>query len=143
MIRILHLSDFHYKPSHPEDFEDMGKKIATDVLKRLDNKSLDLIVFSGDLVYTGNKKETFEKAATALFDPIKKLTGLTNEQILLTPGNHDRVFGKELPIVKTGINLCSTQEDLDKFCLAKEQLALSIVDQEEYNAYINEFYSDD
>lgn len=143
MIRILHLSDFHYKPTHPEDFEDMGKKIATDVLKRLDNKSLDLIVFSGDLVYTGNKKETFEKAATALFDPIKKLTGLTNEQILLTPGNHDRVFGKELPIVKTGINLCSTQEDLDKFCLAKEQLALSIVDQEEYNAYINEFYSDD
>ena len=105
MIRILHLSDFHYKPTHPEDFEDMGKKIATDVLKRLDNKSLDLIVFSGDLVYTGNKKETFEKAATALFDPIKKLTGLTNEQILLTPGNHDRVFGKELPIVKTGINL--------------------------------------
>lgn len=28
MIRILHLSDFHYKDKHDADFQDVGSKIA-------------------------------------------------------------------------------------------------------------------
>ena len=143
MIRILHISDFHYKSIHPEDFEEMGRKIATDVQRNLDGKKLDLVVFSGDLVYTGDKKDNFEKAATALFDPIKKTVGLSNEQILLTPGNHDRVFTGELSIVKTGLEACHTQDDLDKFCSNKDQLHLSVVEQKEYNAFINDFYGDE
>ena len=72
MIRILHISDFHYKSNHSEDFEEMGSKIANDVLRNLGGNKLDLIVFSGDLVYSGDKKENFDKAAVALLDPIKK-----------------------------------------------------------------------
>ena len=142
MIRILHISDFHYKSNHSEDFDEMGGKIANEVLRNLDGNKLDLIVFSGDLVYSGDKKENFDKAAVALFDPIKKLTGITNEHILITPGNHDRVFSGELSIVKTGIEACHTQDDLDKFCSNKDQLRLSVVEQKEYNAFINDFYGD-
>ena len=142
MIRILHISDFHYKSNNPEDFEEMGKKIAENLKASLEDNKVDLIVFSGDLAFTGDKKENFERAAVALFNPIKDSMGITNGQILLTPGNHDRVFRGELSIVKTGIDACKTQSDLDNFCADKVQLGLSIVEQKEYNAFINEFYDD-
>lgn len=41
MIRILHLSDFHYKEKHDADFKSVSKSIA----KSLKNQKIDLVIF--------------------------------------------------------------------------------------------------
>lgn len=140
MIRILHLSDFHCKINHSEDFIEMGQKIALNVKENLGNDQIDFIVFSGDLVFTGDKKDSFLKAAEYLFNPIKEAYNLTNDQILIAPGNHDREFAKELPMVKQSIDACKTSKELEFFCENEQQMECSVVNQKEYLDFINEFY---
>lgn len=142
MIRILHISDFHFKTINPQDFEEMAEKIAMNVKENLGGNKLDLIVFSGDLVFTGDKKESFESAASALFGPLKLKFGLSNDEILIAPGNHDRIFKNEMPMVQTSLDKCHTPKDLDAFCSYPEQLALSVVDQSAYNEFLDTFYSE-
>ena len=141
-MNILHLSDFHFKMSNPLDFEDMGKKIAMDAKEKLGDRKLDLIVFSGDLSFTGDKKENFAMAASALFDPLKEEFRLTNDEILIAPGNHDRVFEGEMPMVQTCLDKCYTQTELDAFCSYPEQLEHSLIEQKAYNDFLQTFYSD-
>lgn len=142
MIRILHISDFHFKTGNTQDFEDMGEKIAKNAKENLGSNKLDLIVFSGDLVFTGDKKESFEKAALALFNPLKSLFGLSNDEILIAPGNHDRIFKKEMPMVQTCLDKCHTPKDLDDFCSYPDQLEYSVVEQRAYNEFLDSFYSE-
>lgn len=143
MIRILHISDFHFKKTgNYLDFEEMGKKIAKNAKDNIGENKLDLVVFSGDLVFTGDKKENFEMAACALFGPLKQEFGLSNDEILLAPGNHDRVFQNEMPMVQSCLNDCHSQKDLDVFCSYPEQLEHSVVGQNAYNEFLDMFYSE-
>ncbi len=142
MIRILHFSDFHYKDSHPDDFVEMGLKIVQNVKENLGTNSLDLVVFSGDLVFSGNNVEVFRAASRDLFDPLKRDFGLSNDQILLTPGNHDRIFNGEMPMVKAVIDRCKTLDELESFCNNLDQLQFSIVGQKSYMDFMNEFYGE-
>lgn len=111
MIRILHLSDFHYKDKHDADFQDVGSKIA-DAIK---DEHIDLVVFSGDLVYDTEQSDKIDKAAKCLIDPIKNITGLSNDRILIAPGNHDMKIGAELPMIKQNFSTYKTYLDIDNF----------------------------
>lgn len=56
MLKILHISDFHYKPENKEDFIE----IASQLRQSLRDKEFDLVVFFGDLVCEGKEEKTFE-----------------------------------------------------------------------------------
>ena len=55
MIRVLHLSDFHFDEKYISEY----KAEVENLCKSLDGQSIDIVVFSGDLVNKGTKKETF------------------------------------------------------------------------------------
>ena len=86
MINILHITDFHYKPERR--FQHDQKSIVEKITENI-KEEIDLIIFSGDLVFQGDSDEEFIKAGEILFDPLKAKLGLDSSHIILCAGNHD------------------------------------------------------
>lgn len=138
MIRILHLSDFHYKDNHDEDFQVAAGKIR-DAIK---DEHIDLVVFSGDLVFDTKQSDKINKAASCLFDPIKTVTGLNNDRIFITAGNHDMKRDAELSMVKKTFSTFTSYTDVNEFAEDKEQLKLSLENFKSYNEFVSTFYGE-
>lgn len=85
-IKILHLSDLHFDSAKPKDTQ-----IILDALwKDLDNfKDINFILFSGDLVKAGDKKDDFEEAFQIFIKPLLEKTNLDKDSFFIAPGNHD------------------------------------------------------
>ncbi|MCR5361040.1 MAG: metallophosphoesterase [Bacteroidales bacterium] len=137
MIRILHLSDFHYKEKNDADFKDISKSIANIIR----DKKIDLIVFSGDLAFDTNSYEIIEKASKCFIGPIKEVTGLDNSHFLIAPGNHDMNRNAELDMVKDAFSKYKTYQQIDDYCQNPAQLNLSLANFENYNKFIKVFYN--
>jgi DNA repair exonuclease SbcCD nuclease subunit len=88
----LHLSDWHQKG------KDFNRQVVRDALVRdiserktrinPDLEQVDFIIFSGDVAYRGKENE-YQAAVEYLFEPILKVTDLTNDRLFIVPGNHD------------------------------------------------------
>jgi hypothetical protein len=87
-FRILHVSDLHARASAQFDESTIVDKMLADVATVHRERAVDLIVFSGDLAYSGKSIE-FQLGRTLLLDPVMKAVGLNAEHVILTPGNHD------------------------------------------------------
>jgi predicted MPP superfamily phosphohydrolase len=89
-MNFVHLSDLHYRLNWHEDqgvvlnafFKDLEKQI-----EKFDVKNTYLI-FSGDVVQAGGKSELYE-AFIAEFDTKLNEIGITKDQRICVPGNHD------------------------------------------------------
>lgn len=86
MINILHITDFHYKSERR--FQPEQKSIVQKITENINSK-IDLIIFSGDLVFSGKSAEDFHNASKILFDPLLKKLKLDKSQIIICAGNHD------------------------------------------------------
>lgn len=85
MVRILHFSDFHYKKDNASDFKSLAQKLS----ESIKGKNIDFIVFSGDLVFKDYGYDAYKTVYEFLFKPILKNCGLSEERIMIVPGNHD------------------------------------------------------
>lgn len=86
MINILHITDFHFK--RERKFHLDQQTIVTKISENI-NDQIDLIIFSGDLVFKGDSVDDFYSASEVLFDPLKEKFNLNSSQIILCAGNHD------------------------------------------------------
>lgn len=83
-LSILHLSDFHFRESEAEKCRRLGRLLAESTR---DNR-VDVIVFSGDLV--NSVDDSFDNAYNALIAPTQTMHNLSNQHVLVVPGNHDK-----------------------------------------------------
>jgi len=89
LINVLHISDFHFSKSKARD-----QKVVIDALIKdlesncIGSKKPDLIIFSGDLVNSGDN-DCHLSAADELIEKVKKATQCNDERIFIAPGNHD------------------------------------------------------
>ena len=95
MIRILHISDFHYERKHKGEYGFLIKKLCAEVA----NKDIDLIVFSGDLTYNGKSEKDYNDVSEMLLTPLLEATKLSANQFLIVPGNHDVDLEKEIDVI--------------------------------------------
>ena len=67
-MSILHLTDSHYsdEKTTKTKIETFVKKICDDGL----NKSVDLLFFTGDIVFNGETVKDFQSAKALILDPI-------------------------------------------------------------------------
>lgn len=137
MIRILHLSDFHYKAKHDADFKNVSNKIA----KILENIKIDIVIFSGDLVFDANSYSVIENAVNCFIEPIKEVTGLDNSRILIAPGNHDMKRNEELPCIQDAFSKYDSYQQIDNYCSNEKQLKCSLANFENYNTFMSKFYN--
>ncbi|MBU5484699.1 metallophosphoesterase [Clostridium sp. MSJ-11] len=91
---ILDLSDLQYMKDIDEEnevyliTEDLKKVFFDSTEDRLDLKSIDYIVISGDFVEYGNDEEAFEKAFNFI-SMLSKECNIPFEKVVIVPGNHD------------------------------------------------------
>lgn len=137
-MRILHISDFHFEDRNLLEYTDMVKTLC----KTVKSKSIDIIVFSGDLVYKATKKEYFDKVNDLLWKPLLDVTGLSTNDVLLVPGNHDVNRDVEIPAITESLEKCNSWESLNCFLQSERQLNLSLERIKYYMDYAHDFYND-
>jgi len=103
--RILHLTDFHWDEERSEDQKLVVGRLLADLKNVVADRKVDAIVFSGDLVNKGGDDSSFLKAKEAFLDPVRDVLQLTDEAILICPGNHDvdRPFALQQTYVEAGL----------------------------------------
>lgn len=88
MLRVLHVSDLHAATNDADDQDEIVKGLLRDVAGTHRESPIDLIVMSGDVAFSGQMEE-FVLGDSLLLQPLLELTGLTQERLILVPGNHD------------------------------------------------------
>jgi len=96
MLRVVHLSDFHFSEASEVDFElHCLNPLIKDLQSINEIKAIDLIVFSGDLIDRGgiNFKEgiksAFEAFEQKVINPIITALEMEKNKFIFVPGNHD------------------------------------------------------
>lgn len=143
-MRIIHFSDLHYG-KHNERIERMLPVLIKE-LKKIDlEEKIDLIIFSGDLVWSGENKQSFEIAKNNFIDPLLLELKISQDKFIITQGNHDNTKDdKELDIVKEHIERFENNDQVDSFVEKEdEQFNLSFIKSENYHQFSKSFYERD
>lgn len=118
-MNILHITDFHFS-EETKAITDVVSSIVSS-LKNL-TEAIDFVFFTGDLVQSGSVKVNFQKAANILFQPILHVLGLTENQLIICPGNHDIDRNLIYPSLSNEINNATTNVLIDSFYKKRDQL---------------------
>lgn len=137
MIKILHISDFHFEDRNHLEYKDMVKTLCESVC----GLDIDIIVFSGDLVYKATKMEYYDKVQEILWRPLLDATGLDVNRLLIVPGNHDVNRDEEIPAITSSLADCSSWDKLNDFMKDSRQFELSLERMKLYLEYIKKFYA--
>lgn len=141
-MNILHVTDLHYNSQSFQKFtqSNMIDKLF-DYLESL-NKKIDLVIFSGDLVYKGNDYAEFEKVQSEFIERLCNSLNISAQNIILCAGNHDmdRTY-KSKSLENRFDNEITSLDKLYNFFKDKDlDYQNSIKTTENYNKFINNFY---
>jgi hypothetical protein len=141
-MNILHLTDLHYNSDSYEKFtqDQMIEKLLNFLLDL--NKKIDLVIFSGDLVFKGNDIKDFENARNEFLDKLCDKLKLNNSDIILCPGNHDmdRTYKSESLEEKFDSKIKDSDSLYQFFKIQDYDFKTSIKTTENYNLFIKEYY---
>ena len=84
---IIHLSDLHISKKNSANITEIISSLANDI-KISTEGTIDFIVFSGDLVFSG-QHENFELAYNEFIAPLLAKVGLDETAFICVPGNHE------------------------------------------------------
>jgi 3',5'-cyclic AMP phosphodiesterase CpdA len=90
-IRILHISDVHFRLGKAWDAEPVLREFAGFIEREMaDGLVPDVVIFSGDMAFSGSKAE-YDIARTWLNEQLWPALpdGMPGDRLLLIPGNHD------------------------------------------------------
>jgi len=142
-VTWLHLSDLHFK---------VGSELITynqavvlnalweDIARQISNGlQPDFIVFSGDVAFSGSKKE-YDAAADSFFEPLLEVTGLPKERLFVIPGNHD-VDRKRIntTFAEGMLDLSASRDKINQFLLSSEDRKLALNKFSAYKNFVNKF----
>lgn len=125
-IRILHLSDIHFRVGKAWDADPVLRALARYVKTEVEGGlTPDLVVISGDLAFSGRTEE-YKLARTWLEGQLWPALpqGLPRDRLLLVPGNHD------VDRSKVGTGVRSMQEGLLK-ARSQDEIAALLGDEDE------------
>lgn len=109
-MRLIHISDFHIDANNLEDLRNyVIKPLIKDLIKANEEKTIDMIAFSGDLVDKAGL--SFEKDIELAFytfqeeviEPIMNVIKLPCHRFFFVPGNHDIVRDADKEIHELGL----------------------------------------
>ena len=88
MIRLINLSDFHYRPNWDEEVGLVLRKFLLDLEETAVTGTRNILVFSGDVVQSGEKAHYYSELADQLSMSLDAI-GISRESRIIVPGNHD------------------------------------------------------
>lgn len=140
-MRIIHLTDFHYT-DNPKNIFDQDN-IVNALIKDCKNKQkIDFIFFTGDLVFSGKKKEDFDQAKDLLLYKLAKDLTIEKDKIFICGGNHDVNRNQELQDTTDKIKEINNDSSLEDFLKRQDGKSFqeSLKNIENYNNFIDSFY---
>lgn len=141
-MNILHLTDLHFNSESYEKFtqHDMINKLLS-FLKSL-NKKIDLVIFSGDLVYSGSNSNDFIDAKKIFLNKLCEELKISENEIILCAGNHDmdRTYRSD-SLEEKFENKIKSSDSLFEFFKNKDyDYNTAIKTTENYNIFIKDYY---
>jgi hypothetical protein len=138
----LHVSDWHQRGS---DFEEDRKfvrdRLVEDIEKRQKLNSvlahLDVVVFSGDLAFSGKAAE-YRTAGSEFLDPVLKAAEVSKESLFLVPGNHD-VDRDEIKYLASFLDLVPNRDRVNAEFSTAESRARFLVPLREYEKFCKSY----
>lgn len=121
-VRIIHLSDFHYKKEFDNDFNTIMHTISEKIKERINQwEGTNIIILSGDLAYSGTEEE-YKKVGEKLEDLRKDTNSIG---IFSSPGNHD-IDRKKYPAnYILDVDQCISHGDWDGLKKLEENILLN------------------
>jgi predicted MPP superfamily phosphohydrolase len=141
-MKILHLTDFHYDGNNKYKEDEIRLvESLTDSLYKYKGK-IDLVLFSGDLVYKGNELKAFNEFEELFFNKISAVLSISKTSIFICPGNHDVFRNQELDEISDSLFKIDNNEDLDDFVMKNEgkSLRFSLDNLQNYYEFQKKFY---
>lgn len=129
MIKILHISDFHYLSKNDQDFVEIARNLQDAII----DEEIDLVVFSGDLVYSGESEESFINAFKILIKPILEHKGLDSNRLMLCPGNHDMIRNIEMKSITKNLSSINNAVEFIDFFKDTQEVKFSLVGFDNFN----------
>lgn len=139
-MKILHLSDYHYKSHSYSKFDQ--DNVIEKFITRLGDKEIDFIFFTGDLVHNGSQDKHFYEAFESFIKKIKVALNIEPYKIFLCPGNHDIDRTQVLPSLNAYFDTkILNGNDLNSFISVKGvDYENSIKPSKNYNEFSSKFY---
>lgn len=90
VVRVLHLSDFHFRANTTWDASTVLGRLSVDIGRLVLQEGLapDLIVLTGDVAYSGKAAE-YDLARAWITKELLPAARLGSDRLVLVPGNHD------------------------------------------------------
>ena len=124
-LNILHLSDLHFRSAEDHDVQIVLSALNASVEQFLnDDNSIDLVIFSGDLVQSGASADLFDKAATSFITPVLVASGVGPDRFLICPGNHD-----------------IDRDEVRNNIFVESGLTATLKSREQINAFIDQYWT--
>lgn len=139
VVRVLHLSDFHFRARTHWDASPVLDRLTTDVAGLVrDGLAPDLIVLTGDIAQSG-KEEEYALARTWIQSRLLPAAEVGVERLVIVPGNHDADrdrIGKGARHMADGLREARNQQDVTDV-LGGEEGALLLRRLDAYVAFVN------
>lgn len=141
-MKILHLTDFHYDGSnkYKEDEIRLVESLKDSLIKF--KGEIDLVLFSGDLVYKGDEIKAFNEFEELFFNKISTVLEINKTSIFICPGNHDVFRNQELEEIGNSLFEINNNDELDDFVLKNKgrSLKFSLDNLLNYYEFQERFY---
>ena len=136
-IGILHISDIHINASSILEIDSLVEKLIKDIEKVKDENRIhiDLICFAGDLIGRGDmafeNERQIQLAEEHFIQPLLNAIGLTKNEFILVPGNHEVDKSKIAKRTEAGLAAISSLQEINE----------TVYDmQNEYKSRLQYFY---
>ena len=96
-MRWLHLCDLHLGKNDEAQTVAMAKIIGA-IEKAVQGTTIDLVLFAGDIAYSGADDE-YEAVISEIVTPLRDIPTIRDATFVSVPGNHDLDCGGTFPIV--------------------------------------------
>ena len=143
-MRIIHLSDLHFGERYKEKIKRMLPSYIKTINKINTDKKIDLIVFTGDIVWSGVSMDVFSEVDSNFVKPTIDSISLEKDKFILCPGNHDMSNVNELPAITDYIDKLQDNDELNSFVTNKDQqFDLSYDKSNNYLTFAKKKYTED
>lgn len=147
-MRILHFSDFHLNGKKIQDAEHILGYMLNALKKIKDERPVDLVIFSGDMLekggegYNGDLSAGFADFKEKIINPIMSTLELQPSRFIFCPGNHDINREADDELMEEGIE-SRTKEYNDIVHFAKDlKIGKYTARVDEFKKFENDYYKE-
>lgn len=132
-MKILHLTDLHYSSKTKHKIDSIVKEFNKFVKEK--NIKPDIIVFTGDLVFSGKDIEDFNNAYQEVILEISNKLNIDKKHIIFCCGNHDVHRDQEMKTITKELFAVTSEKEIEEFFQDEKQVAESLKNIQNYNDF--------